>query len=60
MTLHDLAIHAGVSRATVSLVLRKSPLVAEKTRLTVLESCRVLGYVYNRGAANLRTQHTHT
>lgn len=60
VTLHDLAIHAGVSRATVSLVLRKSPLVAEKTRLKVLESCRVLGYVYNRGAANLRTQHTHT
>ncbi|QCK84906.1 substrate-binding domain-containing protein [Phreatobacter aquaticus] len=60
MTLHDLARHAGVSRATVSLVLRKSPLVAEKTRAAVLESMRALGYVYNRGAANLRTQRSHT
>jgi LacI family transcriptional regulator len=60
VTLHDLADHAGVSRATVSLVLRKSPLVAAKTRETVLESVRVLGYVYNRGAANLRTQRSHT
>jgi len=60
LTLQDLAAHAGVSRATVSLVLAKSPLVAEKTRARVLESARVLGYVYNRGAANLRTRRTHT
>jgi LacI family transcriptional regulator len=60
LTLEDLAAHAGVSRATVSLVLGKSPLVAEKTRERVLESARVLGYVYNRGAANLRTRRTHT
>jgi LacI family transcriptional regulator len=60
LTLQDLAAHAGVSRATVSLVLAKSPLVAEKTRARVLESVRLLGYVYNRGAANLRTRRTHT
>jgi len=60
LTLQDLAAHAGVSRATVSLVLGKSPLVAEKTRERVLESARLLGYVYNRGAANLRTRRTHT
>lgn len=60
LTLRDLADHAGVSPATVSLVLRKSPLVAEKTRDRVLESMRTLGYVYNRGAASLRTQRTHT
>src|SRR4051812_37226605 len=60
LTLADLAAHAGVSRATVSLVLGKSSLVAEKTRERVLESARVLGYVYNRGAANLRTRRTHT
>jgi LacI family transcriptional regulator len=60
LTLQDLAAHAGVSRATVSLVLAKSPLVAEKTRARVLESARLLGYVYNRGAANLRTRRTHT
>jgi LacI family transcriptional regulator len=57
---HDLARHAGVSRATVSLVLRKSPLVAAKTRESVLEAVESLGYVYNRGAANLRTQRSHT
>lgn len=60
LTLLDLAAHAGVSRATVSLVLAKSPLVAEATRARVLESARLLGYVYNRGAANLRTRRTHT
>jgi LacI family transcriptional regulator len=60
LTLRDLARHAGVSPATVSLVLGKSPLVAQKTRERVLESVRVLGYVYNRGAASLRTQRTHT
>ena len=60
LTLRDLARHADVSPATVSLVLRKSPLVAEGTRARVLESMRTLGYVYNRGAASLRTQRTHT
>jgi LacI family transcriptional regulator len=60
LTLRDLAKHAEVSPATVSLVLRKSPLVAEATRERVLQSMRTLGYVYNRGAASLRTQRTHT
>jgi LacI family transcriptional regulator len=60
LTLRDLAMHAGVSRATVSLVLRKSPLVAPKTRERVRQSMAALGYVYNRGAANFRTQRTQT
>lgn len=60
VTLHHLAEHAGVSRATVSLVLRKSPLVADTTRASVLEAVESLGYIYNRGAANLRTQRSHT
>src|SRR4051812_49167046 len=60
LTLRDIAEHAGVSMATVSLVLRKSPLVAEATRERVLRAVDVLGYVYNRGAASLRTQRTHT
>jgi len=60
LTLRDLAEHAKVSPATVSLVLRKSPLVAEATRKRVLETMRDLGYVYNRGAASLRTQRTQT
>src|SRR5262249_51888507 len=52
----DVAESAGVSRATVSLVLRGSPLVAASTRELVLEHMEQLGYVYNRGAASLRTQ----
>jgi len=52
----DIAAHAGVSRATVSLVLRESPLVADTTRLSVLDSCEELGYVYNRAASALRSQ----
>jgi LacI family transcriptional regulator len=60
LTLHDLAEHARVSPATVSLVLRKSPLVAKDTRARVLASIEALGYVYNRGAASLRTRRTNT
>jgi LacI family transcriptional regulator len=60
LTLHDLARHAGVSPATVSLVLRKSPLVAEPTRARVQAAIQALGYVYNRGAASMRSRRTHT
>jgi len=52
----DIADAAGLSRATVSLVMRNSPLVSETTRETVLREAGRLGYVYHRGAANLRTQ----
>ena len=55
MTLNDVAQEAGVSRATVSLVLRDSPLVAAATRNRVTEAMASVGYVYNRGAARLRT-----
>ncbi|GGF77651.1 transcriptional regulator [Azorhizobium oxalatiphilum] len=55
VTLNDIAAHAGVSRATVSLVLRKSPLVADDTRTRVDAAMAELGYVYNRRAANLRS-----
>jgi len=59
-TVKDIARHAGVSPATVSLVLRNSPLVAEATRAGVQLSIDSLGYVYHRAAANLRTRLTHT
>ncbi len=59
-TVKDIAQHAGVSPATVSLVLRKSPLVAETTRARIQSSIDSLGYVYYRAAANLRTRLTHT
>ena len=58
VTLMDVARHCGVSRATVSLVLNDSPLVAAKTRDRVHEAMTELGYVYNRAAAALRTQHS--
>jgi DNA-binding LacI/PurR family transcriptional regulator len=58
VTLMDVARHCGVSRATVSLVLNDSPLVAAKTRDRVRLAMAELGYVYNRAAASLRTQHS--
>lgn len=54
ITLNDIAAGCGVSRATVSLVLRGSPLVNKHTRARVEEELRKQGYVYNRAAANLR------
>ncbi|MEI7037580.1 LacI family DNA-binding transcriptional regulator [Fulvimonas yonginensis] len=54
VTLRDIAAGCGVSRATVSLVLRGSPLVHKDTRARVEAELRRQGYVYNRAAANLR------
>ncbi len=56
VTLLDVARHASVSRATASLVLRKSPLVGSETRARVEQAMRDLGYVYNIGAARLRVE----
>lgn len=60
VTLLDVARHANVSRATASLVIRKSPLVGSETRARVEEVMRELGYVYNMGAARLRAERSHT
>nr|WP_282571810.1 LacI family DNA-binding transcriptional regulator [Roseomonas acroporae] len=60
VTLNHVAEAAGVSRATASLVLRGSSLVAETTRARVQEAVSALGYVYNRGAAMLRARRSHT
>ena len=54
VTIIDIAEAAGVSRAAVSLVLRDRPGVGAATRVRVQQAMRDLGYVYNRGAANLR------
>jgi LacI family transcriptional regulator len=54
VTVIDLAHAAGVSKSTVSLVLQGSPLVKDETRARVTRAMADLGYVYNRGAANLR------
>ena len=59
VTLLDIAADAGVSRATVSLVIRDVPRVTNATRKRVLRSIKKLGYVYHRGAASLRMQQSH-
>ena len=54
VTILDIAREAGVSKSTVSLVLREAPSVNAETRQRVRTAMRELGYVYNRGAASLR------
>ncbi|PDT04256.1 LacI family transcriptional regulator [Rhizobium chutanense] len=58
LTIDDVAKVAGVSRSTVSLVLRNSGLVAERTKIAVREAAERLGYVYNRTAA-IRARHSY-
>ncbi|MBB6284048.1 LacI family DNA-binding transcriptional regulator [Geobacillus subterraneus] len=60
VTLEQVAKHAGVSRATASLVVRGSPNISKETREKVLQSMKELGYVYDRVAANLRSQRSST
>ena len=60
VTLQDVAQEAGVSRATASLVIRKSPLVGKETRARVEQVLERLGYVYNLGAARMRAERSHT
>lgn len=60
VTLLDVAREAGVSRATASLVIRKSPLVGAETRRRVEAAIETLGYVYNLGAARMRAARSRT
>lgn len=60
VTLQMVAKHAGVSRATASLVMRGSQSISEATREKVLASMKELGYVYDRVAANLRSRDSST
>lgn len=53
-TLMDVAHAAGVSRATASLVARKSPLVSDHTRARVEQAMVDLDYVHNLAAARMR------
>lgn len=53
-TIVDVAAEANVSKSTVSLVLKDSPLIKEETALRVKEAAARLGYVYNRRAGELR------
>lgn len=60
VTLNDVAAAAGVSRATVSLVVREDPRISDATRQRVLQAIVELGYIYNRTAANMRQRHSTT
>jgi LacI family transcriptional regulator len=54
-TILDVAAQAGVSKSTVSLVLQRSKQVKPDTAEAVRKAMAELGYVYNRAAANLRS-----
>lgn len=55
-TSHDVAKLAQVSQATVSRVLRGSPLVQPATREAVLEAVAKTGYALNAAARSMRTR----
>ncbi len=56
----DIAHRTGVSQATVSRVLRGSPLVNAETRKRVEEAVREMNYKVDRHASSLRTQRAGT
>lgn len=58
VTLRDIAQRAGVATGTVSMVLNSSPLVADATRARVQRVITQLGYVYDRGAGQMRNKRT--
>jgi DNA-binding LacI/PurR family transcriptional regulator len=57
-TIRDLAVHAGVSKSLVSLVLNGSPHVRPAKREAVLAAIRELGYRPNTTARNLTQRRT--
>jgi LacI family transcriptional regulator len=54
VTILDVAAAAKVSKSTVSLVLKDSPLIPAETSERVREAAATLGYVYNRRAGQMR------
>jgi LacI family transcriptional regulator len=54
ITILDVAAEAGVSKSTVSLVLKDSPLIPAETSQRVRRAAAKLGYVYNRRAGQMR------
>ncbi|MCS2149208.1 LacI family DNA-binding transcriptional regulator [Scandinavium manionii] len=56
VTLAQVAAKAGVSTATVSMVLRNRGRISQATRERVLLALDESGYVYNQTAANLRNR----
>jgi LacI family transcriptional regulator len=56
----EVAGASGVSRATVSLVVRDSPQIPDETKERVRDAIDRLGYVYDHRAAVMRSQRTRT
>ncbi len=60
VTMKDVAARAGVSRATVSLVVRDSPQIPLATKSRVRRVMEQIGYVYDHRAAVMRSDRTMT
>lgn len=60
ITIVDVAAEANVSKSTVSLVLKGSPLIKSETADRVKEAAAKLGYIYNRRAGELRGNASNT
>lgn len=56
ITVHDVARVAGVSKSTVSLVLRGSEKASDRAKEKVQKAIEQTGYIYNRDAAAMRSK----
>lgn len=59
ISIKDVAEHAGVSAATVSLVLNDKGNISDQTRQRVLEAVKTLGYKRNSLGRSLRSQRSY-